>query len=309
MICNKCGMQVEENSQYCPNCGNIIERINNDNNVYDSSNFNPTNNANINTQYNEVNNTYSNYQNNINKNIVNDNQIQNLNKRKFDWKTPLILFILSILSVPGFFVIKIIISFSLKQEYFKYEQLLSLIGFAATIILFISSIVVLIIKIVKYSNPNSKTTNQYNNEVINSNMSLDDKLLMAYVGDNYFKIKNNKFSVPSFFLNYLYTSYRKYYLLTFIIFLILTISAAFNDVIFNIIYIVMDVIIAINFNKWYLKDAKKRIQKIKNDNSNANENDLIMLCSKKGKPSIGISIICLLIYSLIVGIIRSIIGV
>ena len=38
MICSKCGMQVEENSLYCANCGNKIERVNNSNNGFVSNN-------------------------------------------------------------------------------------------------------------------------------------------------------------------------------------------------------------------------------------------------------------------------------
>lgn len=319
MICNKCGMQVRENSLYCTNCGNKIERVNNINNVFDSSNFNANNNTNINTLYNQVQNTYSNYQENVNKelvakeNIINNNQIQNSGSRKFDWKTPLKLFIFSILLFVGVAIIRIIINVSLSTpKYWKYKEsilsLLNVVGYLIPMVLFISSIVVFIVKLVKYSSADSKTVKEYTNTVINSDASLDDRLLMAYVGDNYLKIKNKKFSVPSFFLSYLYTSYRKYYLLTFIIFLITTISVAFNEVLFYIIYIIMDVVVALNFNKWYLKNAEKSIKKIKDDNPSLNEDDLVMLCSKKGKPSVGTSIICLLIYSFVTSIIRTIIG-
>ena len=319
MICSKCGMQVEENSLYCTNCGNKIERVNNSNNVFDSSNFN-ANNMDINAWHNEVQNTSSNYQENVNKepadkeNIINNSQIQNSSSKKFDWKTPLKLFIFSILSFVGVAIIRIVISMSLNTpKYWRYkESILSLfsgIGYLITMALFISSIVVFIVKLVKYQSADSKTIKEYTNAVINSDVSLDDRLLMAYVGDNYFKIKNKKFSVPSFFLSYLYTSYRKYYLLTFIIFLITTISFAFSEVLFYIIYIIMDVVVAFNFNKWYLKNAEKSIRKIKNDNPSLSENDLVMLCSKKGKPSVGVSIICLLIYSFVASIIKTIIGV
>lgn len=146
----------------------------------------------------------------------------------------------------------------------------------------------------------------------------DDKLVMEYVGNKYPIIKNKKFSLPAFFFGYLYTAYRKYYSLTFIILLINFLTALFikfaklNDVtlaaISVVVNIVLNLVVSFNFNKWYLKNAEKRVQKIKDDNPSLSENDLSMLCSKKGKPSIGISIICLLAYSIFISIIRSIIG-
>lgn len=147
---------------------------------------------------------------------------------------------------------------------------------------------------------------------------LDDKLVMEYVGKKYPIIKNKKFSVPALFFGYFYTAYRKYYSLTFIILLINFLSALFikfakfNDVtlaaISVAITIVVDLVVSFNFNKWYLKNAEKRVQKIKEDNPSLSENDLVMLCSKKGKPNIGISIICLLVYSILISIIKTVIG-
>ncbi len=88
--------------------------------------------------------------------------------------------------------------------------------------------------------------------------------------------------------------------------------ATFNDAtlatISAVTNIALDIIVSFNFNKWYLKDAEKRVQKIKSDNPSLSENDLVALCSKKGKPSIGTSIICLLAYSLFISVVRSIIG-
>ena len=50
--------------------------------------------------------------------------------------------------------------------------------------------------------------------VNNASNNLNEKLLIAYIGNNYSKIKSKKFSVPAFFLGYLYTGYRKFYSLT-----------------------------------------------------------------------------------------------
>lgn len=108
MICNKCGMQVEENSLYCTNCGNKIERVNNSNNVFSSDTFNVNNNQstisngnmqgasadnlndvkndnltfqeNMNVQYNNQSNNQANFEENTLYNanyMVNNNQTNN----------------------------------------------------------------------------------------------------------------------------------------------------------------------------------------------------------------------------------------
>ena len=114
-----------------------------------------------------------------------------------------------------------------------------------------------------------KGVNNSNNMATNQ-ASLDDKLLEAYVGKKYQIIKNKKFSVPAFFFGYLYTAYRKYYSLTFIMLLINFLVAlfvkfaTFNDAtlatISAVTNIALDIIVSFNFNKWYLKDAEKRVQ-------------------------------------------------
>lgn len=120
MICNKCGMQVEENSKYCTNCGNKIEREKDSNSISYFNTFNSNNNQsmlkdeivtnslnddrndsltlqeNINMQYNDQTSNQSNFNENTlynENNTVNNNQFksnnQNFNEDSMQFQTNL----------------------------------------------------------------------------------------------------------------------------------------------------------------------------------------------------------------------------
>ena len=107
MICSKCGMQVEENSLYCTNCGNKIERVNNSNNTFDANTFN-MNNINQDVKIK----TQKDTEENLNVNDVNSYFLQNYNNEKSNsqsknsGKT-----IFKILAIIGGFIISIVIIF------------------------------------------------------------------------------------------------------------------------------------------------------------------------------------------------------
>ena len=111
---------------------------------------------------------------------------------------------------------------------------------------------------------------------------LNEKMLMAYIGNNYDKIINNKFSICSFFLNWIYVAYRKFYSLLAILIGVIMIIIFLPDSLFTIIALVTNIILGLFFNKWYVLYAKKRTNKIKQDNANATEAELISICKKKG---------------------------
>lgn len=111
---------------------------------------------------------------------------------------------------------------------------------------------------------------------------LNEKMLMAYIGNNYDRITNNKFSICSFFLNWIYVAYRKFYPLLAILIGIIMIIIILPDSLFTIIALITNIILGLFFNKWYVSYAKKRINKIKQDNANVTESELIDICKKKG---------------------------
>lgn len=142
--------------------------------------------------------------------------------------------------------------------------------------------------------------------VINDNVSLEEKMISSYVGVNYEKIKNQKFSVPAFFLSWLYMGYRKFYKLLLIYVIPITIlSIILIEDLLTLIYIPFAILAGIKFNKWYLDDVKKQINKIKMSNPQVSESELISICSKKG----GTSIVPIILTFIGIGIIGAIIRV
>ncbi len=144
------------------------------------------------------------------------------------------------------------------------------------------------------------------------NNKLDEKLVSAYVGSKYEKLKNKKFSFSSLFFGWEYLAYRKFYSLL-LIYLILEkiLSAVLLGVlkekpILVICTFIPNIILALIFNKLYLNNVKNKVNKIKASNHNASEDELINLCSKKGGVSIVSVIIVMLIVIIINAVLRSI---
>lgn len=139
--------------------------------------------------------------------------------------------------------------------------------------------------------------------IINDNVSLEEKMISSYVGVNYERIKNKKFSVPAFFLNWMYMGYRKFYkLLLIYVIPMAVLSIILNENLLRLIYIPFAILGGIKFNKWYLNDVKKQINKIKTDNFQASESELISICSNKGGTSI-VPVILTIIGMAVLGIV------
>ncbi len=152
------------------------------------------------------------------------------------------------------------------------------------------------------NNQNLQFNSNYNNIVQD-----DDDLIDAYIGKNSNMIKNSRFSIFSFFFNPIYSFYMKMWLLGFIV---ITINVAFMmflesvsysinySISYLVSYIVMPVtnlVVAFNFNKWYLNKVRKKVQKIKAKNPEKTKDELIVICKKKGGTTIIPIIICICI--------------
>lgn len=116
----------------------------------------------------------------------------------------------------------------------------------------------------------------------------NEEFLRAYVGNNYDKIKNSKFSLSTFFLGPLYFLYRKLYGLG-IIWLVIAILLGWA---FPILALIVRIILSINFSKIYLKDVEKRVKTIRTQNKNLDKETLLNRCRIKG----GTNIIIIIIY-------------
>jgi len=125
---------------------------------------------------------------------------------------------------------------------------------------------------------NNVNSNYLNNNILNNQSAENDNeyLIKIFVGEKYEKIKNSGFSFPCFFCGISYLLYRKMYLYAF-----LTLLVCFTPLGF-----LTNIILAIFINKWYLKFAAKKIEKIKLSNLDKSEDAINDICSKKGGTSI-----------------------
>lgn len=157
---------------------------------------------------------------------------------------------------------------------------------------------------------------QMGESVSKVNNNLDEKLVAAYVGPKYEKLKNKHFSFSSLFFSWEYLAYRKFYSLLAIFVVINWVLSAISSAVpkepmmvkFAVV-VFLDLLpllaLALIFNKLYLNDVKRKVNKIKDANPNASESELINICSKKG----GASVISMVLATFIIIIIRFIINV
>lgn len=137
--------------------------------------------------------------------------------------------------------------------------------------------------------PINNSQEQYNYG-FNSTTITDDDLISAYIGNNYNDIKNSKFSIPTFFLGVYYFLYRKMWLYAILGFSISVICTVLS-VVFNIWYVslvtfIYIIFMALNVNNLYINIARKRVEKIKKNNPNKTNQELINECKKKGGTSV-----------------------
>lgn len=141
--------------------------------------------------------------------------------------------------------------------------------------------------------------NNYGGEINN------EQLLDEYIGKNAEQIKRegNKsisFSPFVFLFGVFYSVYRKMYILAALQFLVLVIASIFLPSFAVIISGAVNWIVILQFNKWYLKNAKENVEKIKNENMGMPQQNLIEICRRKGGTSIPVLIITIICYLIIV---------
>ena len=283
---------------------NQVNQVNNmNNNMQNETNINNNSQSmNINNANNDFQSPSMNNQNNMN--MVNDssnNEDKKVKKKKLKWWIPVLLFVGAFVSI----LIPVILETILGNENAQSSNLfniLNVIFIGLSGLLVVSSIVSIPIVIVKYKQNDSNNQEKKLDDYLNSNASLDDKLLASFIGNNYDKIINNKFSLSACFLCVWYLFYRKIYLISIIIMIISFVIGLFLPVLSGVYTIILMACSGLLFNKLYVKYAKKKIDKIKVENTNMAEDDLIKLAGQKG----GVSTKALIIY-IIVFVIISII--
>lgn len=129
----------------------------------------------------------------------------------------------------------------------------------------------------------------------------NEKYLEAYIGEeDYNVIKNKKFNIYAFLLNWIYFLYRKLYI-SGIIGLIITSLVAFFLTKFFLIYVIICIIVlGFVFNPYYIFVGKKRVEKTLQEFEGSDTNTLKDECRKRGGVN---TIYALIIYFVFVIII------
>lgn len=129
----------------------------------------------------------------------------------------------------------------------------------------------------------------YNNYYTNSS---DDIYLKAYVGENYEKIKNTRFSLPTFFLGAYYLLYRKLWLCGILYIIINFFATIYIDTDYGVIIsLALNLFFSFKFASLYLAKANNSIDKIKQQSLDKTNQEILALCRKKGGTSIAAPII------------------
>ena len=260
--------------------------------IYESQNNTINNQQMINQQFGTLNpnNNQSNYQQQMYQNINN----QQIKKKKFKWWIPVLLFVAGLLLNMGRFV------FTLLTD--SQNGLISQMIFMIATICWLMVIPSLIVAIIIYNKktPEENINNGFQvNNMINNASSIEEKMLIAFIGYNYAKIKEKKFSIQALFLSWIYTLYRKVYIPSIIGMVVIAILGFLPSAIYTILAFTFAIILGINFNRWYILFAQKQVQKIKVANPNISENELINICKKKGGTNIWLAIVIYLIFAII----------
>lgn len=135
----------------------------------------------------------------------------------------------------------------------------------------------------------------YNNQTIQNNNINDDELIDAYIGPNATKLKNGTFSANTFFFGIFYILYRKMWIMGILLFVVNQIVEFCLPSFSFVISLTLNIIISIEFKKIYLKHVIDEVNKIKQENPNISQEQLLQICKKKG----GISILSILILGLL----------
>lgn len=133
-----------------------------------------------------------------------------------------------------------------------------------------------------------QTTNDQNvfvnQQPVDHNIN-DEELLKSFVGNNYEKIATRTFNFAGFFFTTFYMFYRKMFLYGILLFLVnLVVLNLINNVVITLLF---NVAVGILVNKVYLFYAKRKIEKIKAENSEKDLNEMKKICVTQGGTSIG----------------------
>lgn len=136
-----------------------------------------------------------------------------------------------------------------------------------------------------------------------TSISTDD-LLSEYIQKNYNKFMKRKFNLSAFFFGSSYMLFRKMYIEGIILSIVLT-SAYYLLMILNpfiplVLNLLISIIFCFIFNKIYVNNVRKKIDKMKSKNKTISANELKKLCKKKGGTNLIVAIILSIIITSLV---------
>lgn len=137
----------------------------------------------------------------------------------------------------------------------------------------------------------------------------NDLLLLAFIGKNCEKITTRSFNIAGFFFSWFYLFYRKMFGYAILMFLANLLLVSLLDI--SALSIVFNIIVGICVNKMYISFAKKKIDKIRYQNTDKDLEQLKYICAKKGGTSVGyifLGFIVEILIALVVSIIMILIG-
>ena len=126
----------------------------------------------------------------------------------------------------------------------------------------------------------------------------EEELLSKFIGKNYEKITNKKFSFAAFFFGGFYLLYRKMYFLGFLLLLFFLILMPLYPILTGILFFFLHLCFGFFVKKMYLTFAKKKIYNLKKDSKEQMEKE----CIKQGGTNRG-AVFLGLIFQLLIGFI------
>lgn len=125
----------------------------------------------------------------------------------------------------------------------------------------------------------------YQQQVIKIGINTE-ALIDAYIGENVDQIRNRTFSFCTFFFVISYMIYRKMWLLAVLYFVVTTIASLFLSWIGSIILFVARIFVSVKFKDMYMNHVKEQVEKIKRENPEKNQEQLLSICRKQGGTSL-----------------------
>jgi hypothetical protein len=126
------------------------------------------------------------------------------------------------------------------------------------------------------------------NNDANTQISFDERFVKAYIGKKadkmYSSVKNHGINLLALLFGVFYYTYRKMYLVSFAVFLGVLVLGLIPGI--NSISVVFGWLVGLRFCPLYKWDITRKLRKVKKENNNLSEGELIALASKMGGTSL-----------------------